>query len=181
MLHELKYAGLDLCDAVYSGAKKYEIRKNDRNFQVNDIIKPIPVDRSGSAIDHPVANKRYKITYVTTEWQDALAEGYCVFSVEELRNYIPIEKKSFRWKMIAYVDSVDNMADSLFIARHIKVKFCDEYTRDGMDYKVVFCKVPIKQYAEALDALSALRDKLILCGRTGYDEAVTLISEILDK
>ncbi len=83
MVHRIKFKGKNLCDAVYSGEKTFEIRKNDRNYKVGDIVCPIPVDDNEELMAHPLSNKRYLITYVSVKWQDILANGYCVFSMRE--------------------------------------------------------------------------------------------------
>ena len=80
-IHKLKYKGKKLCDAVYKGEKLYEIRKNDRNYSVGDLIYPIPVDEDGVPMEHPLEGNIYKITHLTT-WEGIIKEGYCVFGVE---------------------------------------------------------------------------------------------------
>lgn len=41
--HNLKLS-IDFCDAVLSGEKTFEVRKNDRGFQTGDLIRFIPTD-----------------------------------------------------------------------------------------------------------------------------------------
>lgn len=91
MLHELKFKGEKICDEVYYGRKRHEIRKNDRNYKVGDIIKPIPIDDDLRPIDHPIANILYKVTFISYQWQDevspgktvhAIAPGYVVMSIQ---------------------------------------------------------------------------------------------------
>ena len=80
MLHEIKlYEGF--CDAVLSGDKCFEIRKNDRGYQKGDTVKFIPVDNLGCTIPHSLETKEYLITYVLGDW--GLKEGYVVFGIKE--------------------------------------------------------------------------------------------------
>lgn len=41
--HDLKLS-VEFCDAVLSGEKTFEVRKNDRGFQTGDLIRFIPTD-----------------------------------------------------------------------------------------------------------------------------------------
>lgn len=66
--------------AVLSGEKTFEIRKNDRDYQVGDIIHFVPVDdECGMIIPHDP--NAYKITYVFHGGEYGLEEGYCVFGI----------------------------------------------------------------------------------------------------
>lgn len=86
-LHKLKFRSERLCDAVYSGVKTYEIRKNDRDYNVGDLIKPISIDDRLDRLNHPIDNVLYEITYVTKFYGDAIKTGYCVFSITPIGNY----------------------------------------------------------------------------------------------
>lgn len=79
-IHELKFAGARLCDAVYYGSKRHEIRKNDRDYQIGDIIKPIPINGDGELISHPISEMLYKITYVSykLEVEESPGKVLCV-------------------------------------------------------------------------------------------------------
>lgn len=79
--HCLKFKGLELCDAVYEGRKSYEIRKNDRDYQVGDIIRPIPLDDNLNAINHPIAQCTYVITFMSDKYEGVIADDYCVFGI----------------------------------------------------------------------------------------------------
>ena len=66
--------------AVLSGEKTFEIRKNDRDYQVGDIIHFVPVDdECGMIIPHDP--NAYKITYVFHGGEYGLEEGFCVFGI----------------------------------------------------------------------------------------------------
>ena len=83
-IHKLKFKGEALCDAVYEGRKPFEIRFNDRNYEVGDLIYPIPLDNDLNPIEHPIAKCIYKITFVIKDTPE-LAPGYCVFGIERIR------------------------------------------------------------------------------------------------
>lgn len=90
-IHELKFKGEQLCTEVYYGSKKHEIRKNDRDYQVGDIIKPIPINEDGELISHPISEVLYKITYISYKWEIEerpgtiryiIPPGYVVMSIQ---------------------------------------------------------------------------------------------------
>lgn len=71
-VHELKLS-TNFCDAVYSGIKTFELRKNDRGFQTGDLIRftPIKFDETEPAArfpSHPICGKLYEITYILSGW-----------------------------------------------------------------------------------------------------------------
>ena len=80
VVHELKL-GWNFCDAVYSGRKTFELRKNDRGFQTGDRIRFTPIRfETNDAVDryppHPIQEKLYEITYILNGWgltQDCVA------------------------------------------------------------------------------------------------------------
>lgn len=80
--HKLKL-NIKFCDEVLSGAKTFEIRKNDRNFKMGDLIEFKPVDNDGEAGYHKVQNHTYKITYILDNW--GLKEGYVVLAIREVK------------------------------------------------------------------------------------------------
>ena len=77
----------DFADAVASGDKTFEIRKNDRGYQKGDFVRFVVVDKSGIEIKHPLCEWRkhtYEITYVINGW--GLENGYVVFGIKEARD-----------------------------------------------------------------------------------------------
>lgn len=78
--HKLKL-NIAFCDAVLKGLKTFEIRKNDRNFKMGDLIKFKPVNNDGEACCHEVQNLTYKITYILDNW--GLKEGYVALAIKE--------------------------------------------------------------------------------------------------
>ena len=67
-MSELKTHQLKLnekyCDAVFQGRKCFEVRFNDRDYRVNDLIEFHAVTDEGLEIDHPIDARAYMITYL---------------------------------------------------------------------------------------------------------------------
>jgi len=84
MVHELK-----LCkrfyDAVASGAKTYEVRKNDRGFQVGDalILRAVTDDDTRAYIPEldPISAE---ISYMLNEGGWGIENGYCVLALKNV-------------------------------------------------------------------------------------------------
>lgn len=69
--------------AKRSGLKLWEIRKNDRNYKVGDLIHYTKID--GSDFIRSGKDNLYKITYILTpENFEGLPSGYCIFSEEKI-------------------------------------------------------------------------------------------------
>ncbi len=79
MLHELKL-NEKYCEYVYYGFKTFEVRFNDRDFKVNDIVHFTAVDSCGLPIEHKINHCYYLITYVLSDFC-GLAENYVAFSI----------------------------------------------------------------------------------------------------
>lgn len=80
-LHELKIKDKYYEDIV-CGYKKAELRKNDRDYQVGDLIQFIPERKDrifwGNAV--------YQITHILKDVPEyGLADGYCILSIERLK------------------------------------------------------------------------------------------------
>lgn len=71
------------CDDIIDKKKTFEVRFNDRNYQVGDIIHFLPVDENKRECYHRIVNRVYKITYVLTGW--GLQTGYVVLSIQEVQ------------------------------------------------------------------------------------------------
>lgn len=96
--HNLKLS-IEFCDAVLSGEKTFEVRKNDRGFQTGDLIRFIPTDgtsyRSSDGTvrehaKHEISGHTYKITYILNGW--GIKNGYVVLGIRmkrsELEKYL---------------------------------------------------------------------------------------------
>ena len=79
MRHEIKI-GIDFANAVLSGEKTFELRRNDRGYQKGDAVVFRVVDREGNEMpEHPISGESYIITYVLSGW--GMREGFCAFSI----------------------------------------------------------------------------------------------------
>lgn len=69
-------------DAIYSGEKTFEVRKNDRGYQKGDTVRFTVLKDNDNikAIDHPLNKVPYEITYVLSSW--GIEEGYVVFGIK---------------------------------------------------------------------------------------------------
>lgn len=81
MVHHLKIKAT-FADAVLSGAKTFEIRKNDRGFQKGDDIVFSVVDDYGRSVAHELNKHMYHITYVLSGW--GLKRDYCVLAIRKI-------------------------------------------------------------------------------------------------
>lgn len=84
MVHQLKFADKDLCDVVYSGEKTFELRVNDRDYKVGDLIRPIALDVDRNPIDHPLNTMVYEITFVSPPGWEGIEDNYCIFSMQPI-------------------------------------------------------------------------------------------------
>lgn len=92
-VHEIKLLE-DYCDAVLSGEKSFEVRKNDRGYQKGDHISFVPVDRSlYLRFSHPVSEKEYEITYVHSGL--GLENGYVVFGIKDISSATIDDRKVY--------------------------------------------------------------------------------------
>lgn len=89
-LHELKILHEYLID-VSIGKKTFELRKNDRDYQVGDLIRFIDVREDDSATNKNQIepnideNTLYRITYVLKDVdQYGLDRDYCILAIKKL-------------------------------------------------------------------------------------------------
>ena len=81
MIHDLKILPQYFKEVV-SGEKKFEIRKDDRNFSVGDIIDLREFDNN-----HYTGNiYSVKITYKFDGGSYGIEDGYCVLSIEPIQS-----------------------------------------------------------------------------------------------
>ena len=82
-IHELKLQQ-PFFDDVYYNRKKFEVRKNDRNYKVGDRLK---------IIEFPSENPRYvlkDIEYILEGGQYGIEKDYVVLGLKEIPNSNPI-------------------------------------------------------------------------------------------
>lgn len=80
--HEIK---LNKCyaDAVLSGEKPFEIRRNDRGYQKGDRVKFEVVEGDFAVcVFHPLNKEIFEITYLVHGY--GLEKDWCVFGIKRL-------------------------------------------------------------------------------------------------
>lgn len=83
MIHEIKL-NREFCEDVYNGTKQFEIRKNDRQYEVGDIIKFIPWEpRSEISFKHPIKQNAYIIKYILHGGY-GLKDGYIAMQIKRI-------------------------------------------------------------------------------------------------
>ena len=83
-IHELKILP-EYYDAVRCGDKRFEIRKNDRNFHRGDILRLKEWDGenyTGEELDALVR-------YILYDFTGGLQDGYCIMSIDTMMHNIP--------------------------------------------------------------------------------------------
>lgn len=77
LIHTLKLAD-KFWDAVKNGPKTFEIRKDDRHFEVGDTILFKHVGGSGHWVMGP-----YRVTYIlrSADFPDGIRDGYVVMGI----------------------------------------------------------------------------------------------------
>ncbi len=80
--HELKLHKQFMLD-VWDGKKQFEIRKNDRDYQLGDRIRFRVVDDEGKPMNSLLDNKLYEITHVLSGW--GLEPGYVALGIREVK------------------------------------------------------------------------------------------------
>jgi hypothetical protein len=87
---------------------------------------------------------------------------------EELKNCLRLERFSLWHKYFAFLDVGDYLADSLFIKHQVTVKFMQEYGREALPCRMIFCRIRKQDESAFLEALRELPDKMLLCGYPDY-------------
>ncbi len=80
-LHNLKIKE-EYFEAILQGKKTFELRKNDRDYQVGDLIHFIKTD----GLEYFGHSKDvFRITYILTNVQEyGLDKDYCIFSIKSV-------------------------------------------------------------------------------------------------
>lgn len=69
-------------DSIVSGEKMFELRKNDRDFQVGDVLILVEYDPGSKLFLKREVQKR--ITYILEGPAFGLKEGYCIMSLVDI-------------------------------------------------------------------------------------------------
>lgn len=82
-IHKIKLRK-EFADDVLYGDKNFEIRFNDRNYEVGDYIHFLVIDGKEKVVFHQLDNELYKITYVLSGW--GLQDGYVALGIHRVIN-----------------------------------------------------------------------------------------------
>ena len=90
--------------------------------------------------------------------------------------YLKIRKVSLRYNYFLFFDTPEYLADQLFIRQKVRVWFDEEYAKKGSRFLAIFCHVKKKDSHRFIDAIAALRNKMLLCG---YPECEAEVQKML--
>ena len=102
MIHELKIKEKYFKDIVY-GRKKFEVRKNDRNFKVGDLLALNEIRDDGSYTDNCVL---LKVKYLLDD-PDYCKEGFVVMGLS-----VPIYQETVHLRTTGRKEEKDEQASS---------------------------------------------------------------------
>ena len=78
MIHELKIKQCYLCH-ILEGSKTFEVRKNDRDFQVGDLIRFLPIeDENYNVYEIKSPIPEYKINYILSGFEGLQHNHVCL-------------------------------------------------------------------------------------------------------
>lgn len=80
IIHSLK-TWVPYFEAVTSGAKPFEVRRDDRGFQRGDFVRLVEVSRPEDGLIPTGRAAQYEITYVLTGGQLGIEPGYVVLGL----------------------------------------------------------------------------------------------------
>lgn len=69
-------------DMVYGG-RKCDYRPKSKNVSRGDVIQYIVIDEKRTLICHPIADKKFKVRYVS-DYDPRVPKGYDLIEVEEI-------------------------------------------------------------------------------------------------
>lgn len=84
--HRLKVL-IKYADAIMNGTKTFEVRKNDRGYEVGDkIVFDVVTNKSyfvGEAARHPLNGEVYRIDYILDDFE-GLAQKYVALAISKV-------------------------------------------------------------------------------------------------
>ena len=95
--------------------------------------------------------------------------------------YLEIKRVSLRYDYFLFFDASEYLADQLFIRQKVRVWFDEEYAKKGSRFLAILCHVKKKDSHRFIDAIAALRNKMLLCGYPEYEAEVQKMLRHLGK
>lgn len=95
--------------------------------------------------------------------------------------YLKIKKLSLRYDYFLFFDTPEYLADQLFIRQKVRVWFDEEYAKKGSRFLAILCHVKKKDSHRFIDAIAALRNKMLLCGYPEYETEVQKMLSHLEE
>lgn len=69
-----------------------------------------------------------------------------------------------------YIDTPGHLADVIFQKHRIPVRYLTDISMKGEDYLLVGCTVPRRHRQRFMEVMRELRNHMLICGHTDYDE-----------
>lgn len=95
--------------------------------------------------------------------------------------YLKIRKVSLRYNYFLFYDTSEYLADQLFIRQKVRVWFDEEYAKEGSRFLAILCHVKKRDSHRFIDAIAALRNKILLCGYPEYETEVQKMLSHLEE
>ena len=95
--------------------------------------------------------------------------------------YLKIRRVSLRYDYFLFFDASEYLADQLFIRQKVRVWFDEENAKKGSRFLAILCHVKKKDSHRFIDAIAALRNKMLLCGYPEYEAEVQKMLRHLGK
>ena len=96
-----------------------------------------------------------------------------------MMNYMKLRTRSPFTYSFLFLDSERHLADQLFEKHKVPVKIKEEFGRDDLKYRIIFCKVKKKDKDRFVEALSEMENKMLLLGYNDYQEFCEAVNIIL--
>ena len=81
--HNIKIKQVHLL-RILSGQKTFDVRLNDRNYQVGDRVKFLPLDDENyNVYERAKADRRFNYTVTYVQYGYGLQDGYVVLGIEK--------------------------------------------------------------------------------------------------
>lgn len=97
-----------------------------------------------------------------------------------MKNYIRLESRK-RYAEYAFFDLPEYKADHIFIQHKLPVKFLKDLGRAGYDYFIIVCRVKAEDATVFEQCMAELRNAILVCGRTDYDDFCAEMGAMIEK